>query len=150
MDKLSRSTLFFLLFCVLFILQFQLATLDVGAENVAQNYPEKPLLSKIFTDTVSLLRKSQKSSWDKIKTVVHDLQMQFSPPNLEGTGEIKEGSEGVKETLKEAVEKSFDKSKETVEESAESAAKVVEGAIHKTAEKVKGSTDSEHESKAEL
>ncbi|TKY60354.1 hypothetical protein E2542_SST17452 [Spatholobus suberectus] len=85
MDKFSRTTLFFLLFCVLLILQFQRATLDEGGQNVAQNYPEKPLLSKILMDTISLLRKSHKSSWEKFKIVIHDLQMQFSPPNLEDT-----------------------------------------------------------------
>ncbi|KAK7358910.1 hypothetical protein VNO77_00851 [Canavalia gladiata] len=150
MDKFSRGTLFFLIFCVLLILQFQRATLDEGGQNVAQNHPEKPLLSKILMDTLSLLRKSQESSWEKIKTVIHDLQMQFSPPNLEGAGEGGEGSHGVKGTLKDAVGNSFDKGKETVEESAKSAAKVVGGAIHKTTEKVKETTDSDKESEAEL
>lgn len=85
MDRFSRTanTLLFLLFCVLIVLQFQLATLDEGGQNVAQDHPEKPLFSKILMDTVSLLRKSHKSSWEKFKTVIHDLQMQFSPPNLE-------------------------------------------------------------------
>ncbi|KAG4391442.1 hypothetical protein JHK82_013334 [Glycine max] len=150
MDKFSRTILFFLLFCVLIILQFQRATPDheKGGQNVAQGHPEKPLLSKMLMDTVSLLRKSHQSSWEKIKTVIHDLQMQFSPPNLEGTGWVEyDGSKG---TFKEAVEKIFGKSKETVEESAEGAAKVVEEAIHKTTEKVKESSHSEHESKAEL
>ncbi|KAK7399465.1 hypothetical protein VNO78_10648 [Psophocarpus tetragonolobus] len=147
----SRTILFFLLFCVLFILQFQLATLDEELDpNVAQNHPEKPLLSKIFLDTVSLLRKSHTSSWEKIKTVIHDLQMQFSPPNLDfrGTREVGEES-GV---TKEAIEKVFGKSKDTVEESAESAAKVVGEAIHKTTQKVRDetATDSDHHSKAEL
>ncbi|XP_027364451.1 uncharacterized protein LOC113871559 [Abrus precatorius] len=153
MDKFSRTTLFFLLFFVLIILQFQRATLDEGGQNVAQNYPDKPLLSKLLMDTLSVLRKSQKSSWDKIKTVIHDLQMQFSPPNLDfrGVGEVGEGSHGVRETLKEAAEKSFDVSKDAVEESAKSAAKAVGGAIHKTAEKMKDTThDSEKESEAEL
>ncbi|KAJ1398606.1 hypothetical protein SESBI_30929 [Sesbania bispinosa] len=149
MDKFSRTTLSFVLLCALVILQFQPATLDEGGQNVAQNHPEKPLLSKILMDTVSLLRKSHKSSWEKIKTVIHDLQMQFSPPNLEGVGEAGRG-DGIKETMKEAVGKSFDESKESVEESAKSAAKVVGEAIHKKAEKMKQSTDSEKESKAEL
>lgn len=69
---------------MLLILQFQPAALDEGGQNVDQNnYPEKPLLSRILMDTISLLRKSHKSSWEKIKTVIHDMQMQFSPPNLE-------------------------------------------------------------------
>jgi len=79
MVNFSLTILFFLLFCALF--QFQPATLDDGA---AQNDDaQKPLLSKVFMETISLLRKSHKSSWDKIKTVINDLQMQFSPPNLE-------------------------------------------------------------------
>ncbi|XP_061343952.1 uncharacterized protein LOC133289930 [Gastrolobium bilobum] len=148
MDKFSRTTLLFLLFCVLIILQFQPATLDEGGQNVAQEHPEKPLLSKLLMDTVSLLRKSHKSSWEKIKTVIHDLQMQFSPPNLEGGGEA--GHDGAKGTMKEAVGESFHRSKETVEESAKSAAKVVGEAFHKTTEKMKDSTDTEKESEAEL
>ncbi|RZB96879.1 hypothetical protein D0Y65_020535, partial [Glycine soja] len=89
--------------------------------------------------------KSHQSSWEKIKIVIHDLQMQFSPPNLDfrGTGWVGDREyDGVKRTFREAVEKNFGKSKETVEESAETAAKVVEEAIHKTTEKVKESSDS--------
>jgi len=81
---ISRTTLFFLLFSILTILQFQHVTpADEGGQNVAQDSPEKPRLYKLLIDTVSLLRKSHESSWEKIKTVIHDLQMQFSPPNLE-------------------------------------------------------------------
>lgn len=74
---------FFVLFSILTILQFQQVTPNEGGQNVAQDHPEKPGLSKLLMDTVSLLRKSKESSWEKIKTVIHDLQMQFSPPNLE-------------------------------------------------------------------
>ncbi|KAL2342987.1 hypothetical protein Fmac_004272 [Flemingia macrophylla] len=146
MVKFSKTPFLFLLFCLPFIFQFQPATLiddDQANQNVAT---EKPLLSKLLMDTVSLLRKSHKSSWDKFKSVIHDLQIQFSPPNLDFRGG---GSDGAKGSLKEAVGKSFDKSKEKVEESAETAAKVVEEAFHKTTQKVE-TTDSEHESKAEL
>jgi hypothetical protein len=80
---IRRTTLFFLLFSIFIILQFQHVISDEGGQNVAQDYPEKPLFSKILLDTVSLLRKSHESSWEKIKTVIHDLQMQFSPPSLE-------------------------------------------------------------------
>ncbi|WVZ23846.1 hypothetical protein V8G54_002390 [Vigna mungo] len=141
MVNFSITILLFLLFCVLF--QFQPATLDeVGVQNDAQ----KPLFSKVLMDTVSLLRKSHKSSWDKIKTVIKDLQMQFSPPSLEvGVGE------DPKETLKEAVKKSIEKSKETFEESAKSTGKAVETAVRKTTTENKKTThDSEQESKAEL
>jgi len=81
---ISRTTQFFLLFSILVILQFQHVTpADEGGQNVAKDSPEKPRLSKLLIDTVSLLRKSHESSWEKIKNVIHDLQMQFSPPNLE-------------------------------------------------------------------
>lgn len=111
---------------------------------MAKDSPEKPRLSKLLTDTVSLLKKSHESSWEKIKTVIHDLQMQFSPPNLDFRGK------GEHEGVKEAVEKSFDKSKESVEGTAKSAAEFVGETIHKTKEKVKDTTDSDKDSKAEL
>ncbi|KAL9329696.1 hypothetical protein ACSQ67_004699 [Phaseolus vulgaris] len=147
MVHFTITILFFLLFCAFF--QFQPATLD---EVAAQNDAQKPLLSKVFMDTVSLLRKSHKNSWNKIKTAINDLQMHFSPPNLDfrSGGEVREDMKG---TLKAAVQKSLERSKETFEESAETAAKAVETKIHKTAEnKMHKNTayDSEHESKTEL
>ncbi|XP_019463568.1 PREDICTED: uncharacterized protein LOC109362312 isoform X2 [Lupinus angustifolius] len=148
MDKFCRTNLLFLLFCIVFILQFHPATLDEGSQNFEQNHPEKPRFPKILMDTISLLKKSQESSWDKLKTVIHDLQMQFSPPNLEGGREG--GSDGTKGKMKEAVEKSFERSKETVEGSAKLAAKVVGEAFHKTTETMKESADSDRESKEEL
>ncbi|KAE9610263.1 hypothetical protein Lal_00006650 [Lupinus albus] len=150
MDKFCRTNLLFLLFCIVFILQFHLATLDEGSHNFAQNNPEKPRLSKILMDTISLFKKSHQSSWEKLKTVIHDLQMQFSPPNLDFRGARDGGSDGTKGKMKEAVEKSFERSKETVEGSAKLAAKVVGEAIHKTTETRKESADSDRESKEEL
>ncbi|KAH1237143.1 hypothetical protein GmHk_08G022177 [Glycine max] len=120
MDKFSRTILFFLLFCVLIILQFQPATLDheEGGQNVDQDHPEKPKLSESHIKVPG--RKSKL-----------------------GTGWVGDREyDGVKRTFREAVEKNFGKSKETVEESAETAAKLVEEAIHKTTEKVKESSDS--------
>ncbi|CAI8619036.1 unnamed protein product [Vicia faba] len=142
---ISRTILFFLLFSILIILQFQQVTPNEGGQNVAQDdYPEKPFLFKLLVDTVSLLRKSQESSWEKIKTVIHDLQMQFSPPNLDFRGV---GNGGVKE----AVGKSFDISKESVEETAKSAAEFFGEAIHhRRAEKVKENADSDKDTKDEL
>ncbi|CAK8578872.1 unnamed protein product [Lathyrus sativus] len=100
-----ENKLQFFVFCIiLIILQFQQVTPNEGGQNVAEDYPEKPVLNKFLMDTVSLLRKSQESTWEKIKIVIHDLQMQFSPPNLDFRGVGKGG-------VKEAVEKSFDKSK---------------------------------------
>ncbi|XP_045820897.1 uncharacterized protein LOC123913989 [Trifolium pratense] len=143
---INRTTLFFLLFSILLILQFQHVTSDEGGQNVAQDYPGKPLFSKILMDTVSLLRKSHESSWEKIKTVIHDLQMQFSPPTLDFRGAGNAEHDG----MKEAVGKSFDKSKESVKETAKTAAELVGDAIHKTTEKVKDSSETDKESKAEL
>ncbi|QCD84758.1 hypothetical protein DEO72_LG2g5114 [Vigna unguiculata] len=140
MVNFSITIVLILLFFALF--QFQPATLDEGG---VQNDAPKPLFSRVLMDTASLLRKSHKSSWDKIKTVIRDLQMQFSPPNLEAGGGGVGVGEGVKGSLKEAVEKSIDKSKETFEESAKSAGKAVETVVHKET-----THDSEHESKAEL
>ncbi|CAK8535841.1 unnamed protein product [Lathyrus sativus] len=134
---------FFVLFIILIILQFQQVTPNEGGQNVAQDYPEKPVLNKFLMDTVSLLRKSQESTWEKIKIVIHDLQMQFSPPNLDFRGVGKGG-------VKEAVEKSFDKSKESVEETAKSAAEFVGEAIHKRTEKVNENADYDMDTKDEL
>ena len=131
----------FILFSIFFILQFQCVISDEGGQNVAQDGPEKPLLHKIFMDTVSLLKKSRESSMEKIKTVIHDLQMQFSPPNLDFRGMGKTEHDG----MKEAVGKSFEKSKESVEESAKSAAEFVGEAIHKKTNKEKEDKESEAE-----
>ncbi|KAG5015673.1 hypothetical protein JHK85_021809 [Glycine max] len=129
MDKFSRTILFFLLFCVLIILQFQPATLDheEGGQNVDQDHPEKPKLSESHIKVPG--RKSKLS------------YMIFKCSFLHQIWRDRE-YDGVKRTFREAVEKNFGKSKETVEESAETAAKLVEEAIHKTTEKVKESSDS--------
>lgn len=83
MESLSRSTVLFLLFCIMVLLQFEPAFQDAGQQNVAQNEPEHPFLPKFLMDSISVFKRSHKSSWEKIKAVVHDLQTQFSPPNLE-------------------------------------------------------------------
>ncbi|RXH75694.1 hypothetical protein DVH24_039393 [Malus domestica] len=36
-------------------------------------------------DTISVLQKSHQNAWDKVKTIINDMQLQFSPPNLEGS-----------------------------------------------------------------
>ncbi|KAL5175712.1 hypothetical protein HKD37_08G021849 [Glycine soja] len=136
MDKFSRTILFFLLFCVLIILQFQPATLDheEGGQNVDQDHPEKPKLSESHIKVPG--RKSKLSYMIFKCSFLHQIWSK-------GTGWVGDREyDGVKRTFREAVEKNFGKSKETVEESAETAAKVVEEAIHKTTEKVKESSDS--------
>ncbi|KAF5751834.1 hypothetical protein HS088_TW02G00853 [Tripterygium wilfordii] len=63
-----------------------------------------------------------------MKTIVHEKQLQFSPPTLDfrGSEEAKPDIEnGAGGRMKEAAEKSFESCKETVEESAKSAVEVV-------------------------
>ncbi|XP_028755071.1 uncharacterized protein LOC114720924 [Neltuma alba] len=151
MANLSRNAvLLFLLFFIVVVLQFQIAVQQGGAGHpVVQDEQGYPLLHKYVLDTVSLLKKSHKSSWEKVKSVIHDLQMKFSPPNLDFRGAKEAQSDG----MKEAAEKSFHKSKETVKESAKSAAEMIGDAVHKTAQKVKAPSSasaSERESDSEL
>ncbi|XWS41459.1 hypothetical protein CRYUN_Cryun17cG0083800 [Craigia yunnanensis] len=144
MNKSRRSlTLFFLCFV---ILSHQI--LLVVCERVQYN-EEKPSFFQVVSSTISLLKKSHKSSWEKIKTIIYEFQLQFTPPNLDfrGTGTAKASdSDSVGENMKEAVKKSVGASKVTVEETAKSAAE----AVHKTAEKVKESVSDNEESHDEL
>ncbi|XWS33242.1 hypothetical protein CRYUN_Cryun22dG0064600 [Craigia yunnanensis] len=139
-----RSLTLFLL--RLIILSHQI--LSVVCEG-GQHNEEKPSFFQVASSTISLLKKSHKSSWEKIKTIIHDFQLQFTPPNLDfrGTGTAKaRGSDSAGEKMKEAVKKSIGTSKLTVEKTAKSAAE----AVHKTAEKVKGSVSDKEESHDEL
>ncbi|XP_054805348.1 uncharacterized protein LOC129308297 [Prosopis cineraria] len=152
MENLSRSTVVFLLFCTVVVLQFKIAVQQGGAgHRVVRDEAEYPLLRKHVLDTVSLLKRSHKSSWEKVKSVIRDLQMKFSPPNLD----FRTGKEAQSDGMKDAAEKSFHKSKETVKESAKSAAEMVGDAVHKTAQKVKTTSSasasaSKRESDSEL
>ncbi|XP_057740229.1 uncharacterized protein LOC130957385 [Arachis stenosperma] len=132
MENLRVTTLFFLFFSALLILQ-------VNAKDDVQNQPQEnpSSLSKILTDTISLLKTSQETSWEKIKTVIHEMRKQFSPSSLEGVGETETelGTGGVKGTINDAITKNLEKSKETVVESAKSAANVAKEAVHNTGEK---------------
>lgn len=79
MDTSQRTqTLFFILFILYFSHQIISAVGDGGPE-IQETKP----LSKMVTDTVALLRKSHKSSWEKVKSLVHQVQSQYFPANLE-------------------------------------------------------------------
>ncbi|KAK4264841.1 hypothetical protein QN277_025965 [Acacia crassicarpa] len=151
MGNLSRNrVLLFLLFFLVVVLQSQIAVQQQGGagNRAVQEEPQYPLFHKYVVDTVSLLKRSHKSSWEKVKTVIHDFQMRFSPPNVD----FRRATEDQSEPIREAAEKSFQKSTETVKESAKSAAEMVGEAVHKTAQKVKAppSSASERESDSEL
>lgn len=78
MENLSRKSVgVFLLFLMVGVLQFETAV-----QQDEQVYPHPPI-HKSLLDAFSLLKKTHKGSWDKVKTVIHDLQMRFTPPNLE-------------------------------------------------------------------
>ncbi|MED6145392.1 hypothetical protein PIB30_024751 [Stylosanthes scabra] len=132
MENLRVMTLFFLLCSPLLILQ-------VNAKDDVQNQPQEnpSSLSKILTDTISLLKTSQATSWEKIKAVIHEMRKQYSPSSLEGAGETQAevGSGGVKGTVKESVAKNLEKTKETVVESAKSTANVAKEGAQKIAGK---------------
>ncbi|XVE83247.1 hypothetical protein DITRI_Ditri16bG0072300 [Diplodiscus trichospermus] len=123
---------------------------SVVCESRQQIDEEKPSFFQVVSSTITLLKKSHKSSWEKMKTIIHEFQLQFTPPNLDfrGTGGTPKAgeSDGVGEKMKEAVKKSIGTSKGTVEETAKSAAE----AVHKTAEKVKESVSDNEQSHDEL
>lgn len=99
---------------------------------------EKQSISDRFRDMYSLVTSTSMSSWQKLKSVVNDVQRQYFPPNLDFRPKVEEeiDEEGAKEWMKEAVKKSLGSSKSTVEKSAKSAASAVENVVHKTKEKV--------------
>ncbi|KAG4211980.1 hypothetical protein ERO13_A02G135700v2 [Gossypium hirsutum] len=103
---------------------------------------EKPSLFQLVSNTFSLLKKSHQSSWEKVKTIIHEFQLQFTPPSLDfrGTGGNDPGkaSDGTGEKVKEAVKDSIETSEAIAEETARTAAE----AVHKTDEKVKESAPS--------
>ncbi|TYG75715.1 hypothetical protein ES288_D03G054600v1 [Gossypium darwinii] len=103
---------------------------------------EKPSLFQLVSNTFSLLKKSHQSSWEKVKTIIHEFQLQFTPPSLDfrGTGGKDPGkaSDGTGEKVKEAVKDSIETSEAIAEETAKTAAE----AVHKTDEKVKESASS--------
>ncbi|XP_030527653.1 uncharacterized protein LOC115738969 [Rhodamnia argentea] len=158
MRKLGRITKLFV-FWVLVSLHAQALSTEIGdggQKHAEAEEEKKPSIAKVVTGAVSLLRKSQKISWIKIKTIMNSMQLQFFPPDLDfrsrdGAAVDDQNNAGSK--VKQVVEKSFGTSKVAVEETAKSAAEVVGKAVRKTAEKVKESMsddDEGEESRSEL
>ncbi|KAL6223049.1 hypothetical protein ACLB2K_006439 [Fragaria x ananassa] len=132
MDKFSRRTALLVFWFIIVSLQIP-RTIGEEQNEEEQTYFTRTL--SVLQDTVSMLQKSHQAAWDKMKTTIADMQMQFMPPSIDFRGDDNkdETEEGVGEKMKDAAQKSFETSKHTVEESAKTAA----DAVHKTAEKVK-------------
>ncbi|XP_050129464.1 uncharacterized protein LOC126606040 [Malus sylvestris] len=160
MDRFSRRTALFLFWFIIVSLQIP-KTIGEAQPEVEKNEEAdqqtafgrtmQDTMSMLY-DTISVLQKSHQNAWDKVKTIINDMQLQFSPPNLDFRGGDEanaRGSEGDDQGMggkvKEAAQKSFETSKHTVEESAKSAGEAVGGTVHKTAEKVKETVASPHE-----
>ncbi|WOG82147.1 hypothetical protein DCAR_0101309 [Daucus carota subsp. sativus] len=99
---------------------------------------EKQSVSDKFRGLYSVVTSSSMSCWQKLKTLVNDVQLRYFPPSLDFRPKVEEEIEeqGSKEWMKEAVKKSLGSSKSTVEETAKSAASAVGEVVHKTKEKV--------------
>ncbi|GLT68908.1 hypothetical protein SLA2020_411010 [Shorea laevis] len=141
-----RSTTALFLLCFIILFPQILSVADEGGHPAAE--PPPPTFHRIVSHTIALLRKSHKSSWEKIKSIINDMQLEFFPPNLDFRVKDKdERGNGVGGRMKEAVKKSVGTGKATVEESAKFAGE----ATHKTVEKVKESVfDREEESHDDL
>ncbi|KAJ8765783.1 hypothetical protein K2173_014905 [Erythroxylum novogranatense] len=139
--RIRSGPLILLLLIIIIIFLQVLPVVGEGGQHRVVNMQEKQPLAKMVIDTISMFKKSHKSSWEKFKTIIRDVQFKYFTPNLEGS-EVNSGggnseSAGTAGRMKEAAEKSFERSKKTAQESAKTAAEAVEGAVHKTADKVK-------------
>ena len=82
MDTCERITISFVLLFV--VLSSQIPSVAGDGDHVSREMQEEPpYLTRIVTDQISLLKRSCGNSWDKVKIIIHDLQIQFFPPNLE-------------------------------------------------------------------
>lgn len=81
MDRSIRITIFNLLWFI--IVSLQILPIIGGGQHYAQNQQEKPSIAKMVTDTIFVLTHSNQRSWNKIKTIMKQMQFQFYPPNLE-------------------------------------------------------------------
>ncbi|KAM1068249.1 hypothetical protein ACFX1Q_000202 [Malus domestica] len=158
MDRFSRRTALFLFWFIIVSLQIpkmigeaqpEVEKNEEADQQTVFGRTMQDTMSMLY-DTISVLQKSHQNAWDKVKTIINDMQLQFSPPNLEGRDKANaKGSEGddqgMREKVKEAAQKSFKTSKQTVDESAISAGEAVRETVHKTEEKVKETVASPHE-----
>ncbi|KAJ9670884.1 hypothetical protein PVL29_027057 [Vitis rotundifolia] len=158
--RLTFSTAWFLFFFFIIFYPQSLCSDNVadghgGQNNAETNEDEKPSTFVMLTDTLALLSRSQISTWNKVKSFLNQLQLHFSPPNLDfrgrdiGQSRMGEG-DGPGGRMKEAAEESAKSAVAAVDESAKSAAKVVGEAVQMTAEMVKETVSSNQESEAEL
>ncbi|EEF28761.1 conserved hypothetical protein [Ricinus communis] len=140
-NKCGRTSTAWFIFLLINVSLQILSVVGDGGQHVAQNMQEKPPLVKMVMDTLTTLKKSHKSSWDKLKAMIHGFQLQFFPPNLDFRGQDQE-VDGAGGRMKEAAEKSLEVGKVTAEESAKSAAKVVGEAVHKVKDKISNDEES--------
>ncbi|KAL0542987.1 hypothetical protein IC582_018071 [Cucumis melo] len=124
------------LLLVLLILMLHVASCFADSNKA----PERPSFWNFIQETVAILKKSHSTPLDKIRSIIHQMQFQFFPPNLDFRSSD-ETKGGVVDEVKEAVEKSFEVSKDAVEESAKSAAKVMEEAVDKVKENLVDNKD---------
>ncbi|CAK7337795.1 unnamed protein product [Dovyalis caffra] len=141
MDTCERITISFVLLFIILPSQIHSVAGDGDQQSGSREMQEnRPYLTKIATDTISLLKESHSNYWDKVKTIIHDLQLQFFPPNLDFRSAVEESTRsenGGGEKIKKAVGKCLETGIKTAEKSAESAAEVMGEAMHGAAEKVK-------------
>lgn len=69
------------LLLVFFILMLHVASFF--AEESANTAPERPSFGNFIQETVAVWKKSHQTSWGKMKSLMHQMQLQFFPPNLE-------------------------------------------------------------------
>ncbi|KAB5556575.1 hypothetical protein DKX38_007484 [Salix brachista] len=146
----ERITISFVLLFI--ILSSQIPSVAGDGEHVSREMQEQPpYLARIMTDQIYSLKRSCSNSWDKAKTIIHDLQLQFFPPNLDFRSADQESARienGGGEKMKKVVEKCIGTSERTAEISAETAADVMGVAVRRAAEKVKTSLSSSDDQKS--
>lgn len=65
---------------VVFILMVHVASCFAEEPHKA---PERPSFGNFIHQSVAIFKKSHLSPWDKMKSLLHQMQLQFFPPNLE-------------------------------------------------------------------
>lgn len=85
MERFRKITKLYLWLIILLYLQTTISAVngDHGGQNKAQNKEEKSTLAQFVIETISTLRESRTSSWEKVESIIHEMQLKFSPPNLE-------------------------------------------------------------------
>lgn len=81
MDKSSKRTALFLFWFM--AVSIQISSTTGERLEIDHKQEEKQSFTKILQNTISLLKISHQSSWEKIKTAMHEIQFQYFPLNLE-------------------------------------------------------------------